>query len=47
MIESSVAYNLTIWTLPTKIRERIDRKLVKSMEKWREKYAASDSPDHQ
>ena len=36
-IESSVAYNLNIWTLPTKIRERIDRKLVKSMEKWKEK----------
>ena len=45
--ESSVAYHFTIWTLPQPVRERIDKKLVKSMEKWREKHAASDSPDHQ
>ena len=38
LIEGSVAYNLKIWILPTKIRERIDRKLVKSMEKWKEKH---------
>lgn len=37
-IESGVAYNLNIWTLPTKVRERIDRRLVKSMEKWKEKH---------
>ena len=37
-IESGIAYNLNIWTLPTKICDRIDRKLVKSMEKWKEKH---------
>ena len=42
LIEGSVAYNLNIWTLPTKVRERIDRKLVKSMEKWKEIQAATE-----
>lgn len=40
-IESNIAYHFDIWTLPTVKRERIDRKLAKAMEKWREKNAVN------
>ena len=35
-IESCFSYHFHIWFLPTVVRERIDKKLAKAMEKWRE-----------
>ena len=35
-IESCFSYHFHIWFLPTEKRERIDKKLAKAMEKWRE-----------
>ena len=40
-VESAVSYYFKIWTIPLKTRERIDKKLVNAMTKWREKYAAT------
>ena len=34
-IESCVAFHLGVWPLPSKVRERVDKKLAKAMEKWR------------
>ena len=36
-IESCIAFHFKIWTLPTASRERIDKRLAKAMQKWREK----------
>ena len=40
-IESCIAYHFKVWTVPLKTRERIDKKLVKAMTKWRARYAES------
>ena len=40
-IESCIAYHFKVWTLPLKTQERINKKLVKAMTKWREKNAAT------
>lgn len=36
-IESCIAYHFNLWVLPTKQREKIDRKLAKAMETWKNK----------
>ena len=36
-IESCVAFHFGLWTLPTVVRERVDRKLAKDMDKWRKR----------
>ena len=36
-IESCVAFHFGLWTLPTVVRERVDRKLSKDMDKWRKR----------
>ena len=36
-IESGVAFHFGLWTLPTVVRERVDRKLAKDMDKWRKR----------
>ena len=36
-IESCVAYHFKIWQLPTKVRERIDRRIARDMHKWDKK----------
>ncbi|MBR6605805.1 MAG: DUF4406 domain-containing protein [Prevotella sp.] len=45
-IESCVAYWFNLWVLPNNKRERVDRRLAKSMEKWRtlnnEDYVSKD-----
>lgn len=40
-IESCVAYHLKIWQLPTKQRERIDKKMAKMIERQNTKNIAS------
>ena len=42
-IESCIAYHFGIWPLPTKHRERIDRKLAKTMAKWKDKNLKSET----
>lgn len=36
-IESCIAFHFRIWNIPTASRERIDKRLAKAMEKWRNK----------
>ena len=37
-IESCIAYHFNLWVLPTNQREKIDRKLAKTMENWKKNH---------